>query len=39
MGGQIAASIGIHYVFFITSGLLLANAAWVYFRVYKKVAA
>jgi len=39
MGGQIAASVGIHYVFFVTSILLLANAAWVYFRVYRKVAA
>jgi len=39
MGGQIAAAVGIHYVFFVTSVLLLANAAWVYFRVYKKVSA
>ncbi|MBU3215280.1 MFS transporter [Clostridium estertheticum] len=36
-GGQIAASIGLTYVFFITSGLLLSNAIWVYFKVYKKV--
>ena len=36
-GGQIAAHLGIGYVFFITSSLLLLNAIWVYFKVYKKV--
>ncbi|MBU3155754.1 multidrug efflux MFS transporter [Clostridium estertheticum] len=36
-GGQIAARLGLIYVFFITSGLLLSNAIWVYFKVYKKV--
>ena len=34
MGGQIAACFGIKYVFFITSALLLANACWVYRKVY-----
>lgn len=37
-GGQIAAYFGIRYVFFITSALLLTNALWVYFKVYKKLA-
>jgi len=37
MGGQIAAYFGIRNVFLITSSLLLANAAWVYFKVYKKL--
>jgi len=36
-GGQIAAHLGIRYVFFITSSLLLLNAIWVYLKVYKKV--
>lgn len=36
LGGQIAGSLGMQYVFFITSALLLANAIWVYFKVYKK---
>jgi MFS family permease len=35
IGGHIAASYGIHYVFFVTSGLLFLNAFWVYCRVYK----
>ena len=39
MGGQIASMFGIHYVFFSTSALLLLNALWVYFLVYKKTAA
>jgi len=30
LGGQVASSFGIHYVFFITSALLLLNALWVY---------
>lgn len=37
LGGQIAAYLGIRYVFFITSGLLLANAVWVYYKVYRKI--
>ncbi|MBW4085806.1 multidrug efflux MFS transporter [Paenibacillus sp. S150] len=35
LGGQVAAWFGIRYVFFITSSLLLINAVWVYFKVYK----
>jgi MFS family permease len=37
LGGQVAAYMGMKYVFFITSGLLLINAVWVYFKVYKKL--
>lgn len=37
LGGQVAAWLGIRYVFFITSALLLLNAIWVYFNVYKKL--
>jgi DHA1 family multidrug resistance protein-like MFS transporter len=37
LGGQVAAYLGIRYVFFITSALLLLNAVWVYFMVYKKL--
>lgn len=37
LGGQVAAYLGIRYVFFITSALLLINAVWVYFKVYKKL--
>ncbi|AFA49929.1 multidrug efflux MFS transporter [Acetobacterium woodii] len=37
LGGQITAWFGIHYVFFITGALLLMNAIWVYFKVYKKI--
>jgi DHA1 family multidrug resistance protein-like MFS transporter len=37
LGGQVAALWGIKYVFFITSALLLINAVWVYFKVYKKL--
>ncbi|CRK81196.1 multidrug efflux MFS transporter [Neobacillus massiliamazoniensis] len=37
LGGQVAAYLGIRYVFFITSGLLLINAVWVYFKVYKRL--
>ena len=36
LGGQVAAYLGCRYVFFITSALLLINAVWVYFKVYKK---
>lgn len=38
LGGQIAAYLGFRYVFFITGALLFANAIWVYFKVYKKLA-
>lgn len=37
IGGQIAARLGIKYVFFITSSLLFFNAIWVYRGVYKKL--
>lgn len=37
LGGQVAAYLGIRYVFFVTSSLLLINAVWVYFKVYKKL--
>ncbi|VBB08309.1 tetracycline resistance protein teta/multidrug resistance protein mdtg [Lucifera butyrica] len=37
LGGQLAAYLGISYVFFATSALLLINAIWVYFKVYKKL--
>ncbi|MFC5447434.1 multidrug efflux MFS transporter [Paenibacillus aestuarii] len=36
-GGQVAAWLGIQYVFYMTSALLLLNAVWVYFKVYKKL--
>lgn len=32
LGGQMAAYLGIHYVFFSTSALLLFNALWVYYN-------
>jgi MFS transporter, DHA1 family, multidrug resistance protein len=34
VGGQVAALFGIHYVFFLTGGLLLASALLVYKTVY-----
>jgi DHA1 family multidrug resistance protein-like MFS transporter len=37
LGGQIAAYFGIRSVFIITGVLLLINAVWVYFKVYKKM--
>lgn len=37
LGGQVAAWFGIQYVFIVTSLLLLINAVWVYFNVYKKL--
>lgn len=37
LGGQVAANWNIKDVFFITSALLLLNAVWVYFKVYKKL--
>ncbi|MFD0697879.1 multidrug efflux MFS transporter [Paenibacillus sp. GCM10027628] len=36
-GGQIAASLGIPWLFFIMSAVLLLGAVWVYFKVYKKL--
>lgn len=38
LGGEISAYLGIRYVFFITSALLLINALWVYSSVYRKLA-
>jgi len=37
MGGEIAAAFGIPAVLFVTSALLLMNAIWVYFYVYKRM--
>lgn len=37
LGGQISAAFGIKYIFFITSGLLLLNALWVYKTVYRRM--
>ncbi|OKP99546.1 multidrug efflux MFS transporter [Paenibacillus sp. P46E] len=37
LGGQVAAWLGSRYVFIVTGGLLLINAAWVYFKVFKKM--
>jgi DHA1 family multidrug resistance protein-like MFS transporter len=37
LGGQVAAWFGVRYVFLITGVLLLMNAVWVYFNVYKKL--
>jgi len=37
LGGQIASALGIRAVFLVTGALLLANAAWVYFRVFRQV--
>jgi MFS family permease len=37
LGGQVAAYLGMRYVFFITSALLMINAVWVYFNVYRKL--
>lgn len=37
LGGQVAAFLGIKYIFFITSTLLLLNGLWVYKLVYKKI--
>ena len=37
MGGQIAAAFGIPAVLFVTSALMLLNAIWVYFYVYKRI--
>ncbi|WP_088068734.1 multidrug efflux MFS transporter [Gottfriedia luciferensis] len=37
LGGQIGAYLGVKYVFFVTSALLLLNALWVYVKVNKKL--
>ncbi|MBP2655453.1 MAG: tetA 3 [Firmicutes bacterium] len=37
LGGQVAASFGIHWVFFVTGALLLINAVWVYITTFKHV--
>ncbi|GIP24595.1 multidrug efflux MFS transporter [Paenibacillus sp. J22TS3] len=37
LGGQVAALLGSRYVFIVTGALLLINAVWVYFKVYKKL--
>lgn len=37
LGGQTAATFGIHYVFFVTGFLLLLNALWVYTTLYKEI--
>lgn len=37
MGGQIAANFGIRNVFYVTSALLLLNAVWAYFHIYKRL--
>jgi len=37
LGGQVVAWFGVRYVFLITGALLLSNAVWVYFKVYKKL--
>ncbi|MBU2702887.1 MFS family permease [Sporomusaceae bacterium BoRhaA] len=37
LGGQTAATFGIHYVFFVTGALLLLNALWVYTTVCRQV--
>ncbi|UJF31679.1 multidrug efflux MFS transporter [Paenibacillus hexagrammi] len=37
LGGQVAAWVGIRYVFIVTGALLLMNAIWVYFKVYRKL--
>ncbi|OPH57795.1 MFS transporter [Paenibacillus ferrarius] len=37
LGGQVAAWLGVQYVFLITGVLLLLNAIWVYYKVYRKL--
>lgn len=37
IGGQIASHLGIQYIFFFTSILLIINAVWVYEKVYKRI--
>lgn len=36
LGGQMAGTFGIHYVFFFTGALLLMNGLWVYHTIYKE---
>ncbi|MDR3589710.1 MAG: multidrug efflux MFS transporter [Negativicutes bacterium] len=36
LGGEVAAQYGIHWVFFLTSALLLVNAVWVYKMVFTR---
>jgi len=36
LGGQMAGTFGIHYVFLFTGALLLMNAFWVYHTIYKE---
>lgn len=38
LGGQIAAYMGIRYVFFVTSALVIINTIWIYFSLYRKMA-
>jgi len=37
LGGQVAAYLGIRYVFVFTSAVLLINGVWVYRRVQKRL--
>jgi len=37
LGGQMAAAFSIRSVFWLTGGLMLLNAVWVYFNVYNKL--
>lgn len=37
LGGQVAAWFGVRHVFYVTSALLLINAVWVYFTVFKRL--
>ena len=36
LGGQMAGTFGIRYVFFFTGALLLVNGFWVYYTIYKE---
>ncbi len=36
LGGQMAGTFGIHYVFFFTGGLLVISAFWVYHTIYQE---
>ena len=36
LGGQMAGTFGIRYVFFVTGALLLMNGLWVYHTIYKE---
>jgi MFS transporter, DHA1 family, multidrug resistance protein len=37
LGGQVAGWLGSRYVFIVTGTLLLLNAVWVYFKVFKRL--